>query len=363
MQYLKKRDDYIDIMKGSTMGLVVWAHIGLPGGNIIGYFHMPLFFLLSGLFFKPYTPKEFLKRKVRGLYVPFLAYEMTFLFLHNFFYGNGMYTTAEWSWMHPVTTLSYLLTEISHILLFDNVDEFLATLWFVTVLFLASVCWWWIHRWLKNTSAKLVVLVFLYSLSCVLKPLLVLNWPYNLHSIVSTTLMAIVFYGAGNLCGEYGIIGRVKAYCSNHSLPILELVLFGCLLLFRHMGLQADMRSSTYSIPLLFWVASIAGSLFWLMFIYRIYKYCQGHLLVLNTLMDHTGRWSFHFMALQFLAMKAFNYVYIKAYGIDWIHLGDFGVVSVAHIGGRCIAFLMTMAICYLAAKSIHLARSKAVKL
>lgn len=324
---------------------------------------MPLFFLLSGLFFKPYTPKEFLKRKVRGLYVPFLAYEMTFLFLHNFFYGNGMYTTAEWSWMHPVTTLSYLLTEISHILLFDNVDEFLATLWFVTVLFLAFVCWWWIHRWLKNTSAKLVVLVFLYSLSCVLKPLLVLNWPYNLHSIVSTTLMAIVFYGAGNLCGEYGIIGRVKAYCSNHSLPILELVLFGCLLLFRHMGLQADMRSSTYSIPLLFWVASIAGSLFWLMFIYRIYKYCQGHLLVLNTLMDHTGRWSFHFMALQFLAMKAFNYVYIKAYGIDWIHLGDFGVVSVAHIGGRCIAFLMTMAICYLAAKSIHLARSKAVKL
>lgn len=87
MQYLKKRDDYIDIMKGSTMGLVVWAHIGLPGGNIIGYFHMPLFFLLSGLFFKPYTPKEFLKRKVRGLYVPFLAYEMTFLFLHNFFMG------------------------------------------------------------------------------------------------------------------------------------------------------------------------------------------------------------------------------------------------------------------------------------
>lgn len=33
MQYLKKRDDYIDIMKGSTMGLVVWAHIGLPGGE------------------------------------------------------------------------------------------------------------------------------------------------------------------------------------------------------------------------------------------------------------------------------------------------------------------------------------------
>ena len=38
MQYLKKRDDYIDIMKGSTMGLVVWAHINLPGG---GHYQLP----------------------------------------------------------------------------------------------------------------------------------------------------------------------------------------------------------------------------------------------------------------------------------------------------------------------------------
>lgn len=126
------------------------------GGDIIGYFHMPLFFLLSGLFFKPYTLKEFLRHKARGLYVPFSAYEMSFLLLRNFFYESGMYTTAEWSWMHPITTLSYLLTEISHILLFDNVDELLATLWFVTVLFLASICWWWISRWFKSTSAKLV---------------------------------------------------------------------------------------------------------------------------------------------------------------------------------------------------------------
>ena len=123
--------------------------------------------------------------------------------------------------------------------------------------------------------------------------------------------MAIVFYGMGSLCGEYGIINKVKAYCSNHPLPILELVLFGCLILFRYMGLQADMRSSTYSIPLLFWIASIAGSLFWLMFIYRIYIYCQVHIMWLNTLLARTGRWSFHFMALQFLAMKAFSYIYI----------------------------------------------------
>lgn len=63
------------------------------------------------------------------------------------------------------------------------------------------------------------------------------------------------------------------------------------------------------------------------------------------------------------LDCSGINYVYIKVYGIDWSHLGDFGVVSVAHISGRCIAFLMTMAICYLAVKAIHLVGNKAVKI
>jgi len=48
------RYDYIDIAKGLGILMVVWAHIMITGWThqFIYAFHMPLFFLLSGMLFK-----------------------------------------------------------------------------------------------------------------------------------------------------------------------------------------------------------------------------------------------------------------------------------------------------------------------
>ena len=46
-----KRDVTYDIMKGVAMLLVMWGHISKLGFDFIYSFHMPVFFILSGLFF------------------------------------------------------------------------------------------------------------------------------------------------------------------------------------------------------------------------------------------------------------------------------------------------------------------------
>jgi len=77
----KNRIEYIDLAKGSCIILVVAYHIQkaysifTPIDEYIGVFRMPLYFFLSGLFFKSYGGfLQFLKKKVNRLLIPFLFF-------------------------------------------------------------------------------------------------------------------------------------------------------------------------------------------------------------------------------------------------------------------------------------------------
>jgi fucose 4-O-acetylase-like acetyltransferase len=58
----KKRIDYIDMAKGFAIICVILGHAGLPiAGCIVYTFHMPLFFIISGMLFKD-SPNVIMKR-------------------------------------------------------------------------------------------------------------------------------------------------------------------------------------------------------------------------------------------------------------------------------------------------------------
>ena len=85
-----KRLAYIDFLKGIGIALVVLAHVAKQGTllqTIINCFHMPLFFVLSGLFLKPdELPGRFILKKLRTLILPYLLFYLfgiiwSFLFL------------------------------------------------------------------------------------------------------------------------------------------------------------------------------------------------------------------------------------------------------------------------------------------
>lgn len=78
----KERIGYIDLAKGFCILLVVFYHAlnsydihEYVGADMMRVFRMPLYFFLSGLFFKPYENYVgFLKRKVNKLFIPFLTF-------------------------------------------------------------------------------------------------------------------------------------------------------------------------------------------------------------------------------------------------------------------------------------------------
>lgn len=74
---MKQRIEYIDLAKGICISLVVLLHVfgDLSGTfiKIMNLFRMPLYFVLSGLFFKTYDGLfTFLKKKTNKLLLPFI---------------------------------------------------------------------------------------------------------------------------------------------------------------------------------------------------------------------------------------------------------------------------------------------------
>lgn len=76
-----KRLDYVDVCKWLGISLVIFGHMKMPGEMLqwIYAFHMPLFFVLSGYTYRAQRiDKEFLMKKIKTIYVPFLLFALIF---------------------------------------------------------------------------------------------------------------------------------------------------------------------------------------------------------------------------------------------------------------------------------------------
>lgn len=120
---VEKRVEYVDIAKGIGIILVVMGHndfalISPFAHKLIYSFHMPMFFLMSGMFFKPDLPFwNFLQNRFRKLLKPFL-FMILFIYVTSIsfskvsileasrrllksLYGNGHYLDWVQLWFLP----------------------------------------------------------------------------------------------------------------------------------------------------------------------------------------------------------------------------------------------------------------------
>lgn len=84
---MKQRIDYIDLMKGICIFLIILLHVEIsyPSERIdmmTRAFRIPLYFFLSGLFYKEYSCfLDFLVRKINKLVIPFLFFPWLLAFV------------------------------------------------------------------------------------------------------------------------------------------------------------------------------------------------------------------------------------------------------------------------------------------
>ena len=217
----KQRDQRIDVLKGIGIICVVWAHLRGYFSMEIYIFHMPLFFFLSGMFYR--RKSGFVVSRIKSLLVPVLFYLGLFALIYWIDGGRLVNRIDRTSFFKP--------TEID------------GPLWFLISLFTIAVVYWGLDGWLKSKARLALVCsviggVFYY-------------WDVALPLCLRQSAIALPFYAWGAWMREKGwtnanynwklLVGHgvvfmgVVAYCvvNNFRFDISSLYLpDNCLLLY-----------------------------------------------------------------------------------------------------------------------------------
>lgn len=154
----KKRLTWVDALKGFLMILVVVGHypgdLSFPLAQYIYWFHMPAFFLLSGLFFKPVLEKGQLKgalyKRFMQLLVPYLFFVLLITVIrYGMEIGAGNFE------------LSWYVQDLWTILVGGRFARgAYGVIWFVTTLFFTYMIFLFMTRYLNRTKQFILLAVF-----------------------------------------------------------------------------------------------------------------------------------------------------------------------------------------------------------
>lgn len=157
-----KRLDYLDMAKGVGIILVVLGHSTYCNQNlltILSSFHMPLFFIISGMLIMHKKEEEkslmtSLKKRAKTLLLPYITFSVIYL-LVDFWY----------LWKHPeVVNWDFIINAVLQFISLHGIS----VLWFLPTLFFAEILFLAVR---KKTPQWMTIAVFfvLWLLSSVLK--------------------------------------------------------------------------------------------------------------------------------------------------------------------------------------------------
>lgn len=185
---MSQRVSYLDVFKGFGIFFVVFGHITHNGilREYIWNFHMPLFFFVSGLLYKPNLSfKEFFLKKTKSLYIPYvLLFCITFLY---WVFIERHVRGGEYSIIHQLVGLPYGTYEGYHL-------NFNGALWFLPCLFITEILFFPISK-ISNKIGIISFLLLSYSIGTILRINEIDYLPFGLH----TAFFALLFYGIGFL--------------------------------------------------------------------------------------------------------------------------------------------------------------------
>lgn len=179
-----KRIDYIDYIKGFAILWIVWWHTCHPS-FVNPYYHVPLFFVISGLFFKPNNFKFFLKKKVETILVPFV-----FFYLVSYIYRMGIHiwdirTMSGFPWLN-IFDIFKCMPNGDY--LWVNVP-----IWFLPCLFNVCIFYFFLAKLPKWTRYLYILLVILFTNTITQIPT-----PFFINDALRWT----AYYALGDMIGK-----------------------------------------------------------------------------------------------------------------------------------------------------------------
>ena len=308
--------DNISISKGIAIILMVVVHSRFSeyGSDFINMYHMPLIFFFSGYCFKEgylFDFKTFAKKRIKGIYYPYVKWGLVFLLLHNVFFYLNIYN-SEFGFRGTVSYLygynDFLKRGIDIVISLSSAEQLLGGYWFLHSLFWGSFVFFLTVKIIKNRwvgGAFLLIATFL---------LLFLNLHIPVFGIGAREFLGAFFM----------VIGSAYRY-SNYKIenrywiiPLSALIL---IISTRHW--QCGMLSLTWQKVLPYSFSALAGTIMVFVFSNVIMKSKVG-LKTFVYIGDHT----LDILTWHFLSFKLVSLVIIWIYKMPIEMLAEFPVIE-----------------------------------
>lgn len=217
MTVAKPRIQFIDLAKGVCITLVILFHCGVvkPDAPLLANLRMPLYFFLSGMFFKTYGGLGgFVLRKVNKIVVPFVFFVLV---------GDALKVMMHALNVHAETgELSLDLSRIA--LLHGTITNF--PMWFLQALFIDNVLFCCLSMRIKN-HLTLAVSVAAFSLVGVAMSV---EGCYN-YGFVGSALTGLPFFYMGYEARRLPIL--YPGHADRWALPVGLLGLLAAMLVWQ----------------------------------------------------------------------------------------------------------------------------------
>ena len=287
-------------MKGLCILLIVGRHV-LPElygdfDSMLTSFRVPMYYFLSGLFFKTYSGfPDFARRKVNNILVPFVFFYLLACGLHMLIsevlhLDNLKISYYSWKWKYLLDP--FYLTHFHY-----NVP-----LWFLLSLFWVNMLYYPLQKMIKGVWVYVAVVVLS------LAGWLMAHFGVELPMMLDTALVALPFFVLGREVKTHG--GLEKHSYDKWGLVVLLPVLLILYLFAEKINIHVRMLPNYFMLYLMPFMAII--SLFW---------FCKNlpHIPVIT----YIGRYSLvvlgtHSMVLGPVRRMVFSLV-DNSYGSSWL--------------------------------------------
>lgn len=236
-----KRIEYIDIFKAIGIICMIMGHIGFGGkfNYFIHAFHMPMFFIISGyLYKKTFNTKQFLKKKIKTLLIPY------FLF--------GIISYVIWILFNlKNVSISPLLSLIS-----INTENLpiAGALWFLTALFFAEIIYFFIDK-IKSSKLKNICIIIISLFGNCATTIL----PFRLPLALDATFVGVGLFHIGNIVKNYEDNKKINKVLNLKAGNLCLITIITIILIFTNK--YVNMRTGTYGFIPLFWTNALFSTM------------------------------------------------------------------------------------------------------
>lgn len=276
-----KRLNFIDIAKGIGIIAVVVGHSTQIDTLkiILFWFHMPLFFFISGFLFK--QRQGIIKRKAKQLLIPYLSYFIIISFIQDLFNPIGDVKAHIFNFLSGGENLTY----------------YFGVFWFITCLYFTTVTF----NFIIKVRFKVIIILIMYLLSYINS---VFFRNVNFIENINVVFFSIVFFYLGWLYQK----DKNNNYLNNSTVILSSVGIIFLIIVFmqtNQIEFIIDMKSQQYNHLFLDIIVPIC-------FIFIVFKLSKiiGTIPNLSTILISIGRSSLTIMYLHVPLIIVINNFY-----------------------------------------------------